>query len=72
MRLNQIPEGSRVAIVSIHGGRGMRMRLTGLGIHPGDSGVVERNRFGPLLLRINGNCVALGRGVAAKVEVTVE
>jgi Fe2+ transport system protein FeoA len=48
------------------------MRLTKLGIHLGESGIVKRNSFGPILLSINGNSIALGRGVAAKIEVIIE
>jgi ferrous iron transport protein A len=72
MRLDQAKEGSTIRVISIEGGRGMRVRLTKLGIHPGDTGRVERSRFGPILLRINGNCIALGRGVAARIRVRVE
>jgi len=72
MRLDQAKEGSKIRIVSLRGGKGLRMRLTKLGIHLGESGIVKRNSFGPILLSINGNSIALGRGVAAKIEVIIE
>ncbi|MEA1993349.1 MAG: FeoA family protein [Euryarchaeota archaeon] len=71
MQLSNVKEGSTVRIISIHGGRGIRGRLTKMGVHPGDLGTVERNSFGPVLLKVRGNSVALGRGVAAKVEVSM-
>ncbi|HDM23095.1 MAG: ferrous iron transport protein A [Methanomicrobia archaeon] len=72
MRLDRVKEGTKVQIISIGGGKGVRRRLTELGIFPGEYGTVEKNSFGPILLRINGNNIALGRGIAAKIEVKVE
>jgi len=72
MRLDQAKEGSKIKIISLNGGKGIRTRLTKLGVYPGESGIIERNSFGPILLKINGNSIALGRGVAAKIEVMIE
>ena len=72
--LDSIREGQKVKVVSISGGWGIRQRLGGLGIHPGDEIIVKRSAImrGPILISVHGNQVALGRGVARKVTVEVE
>jgi ferrous iron transport protein A len=58
----------------IDGGHRVRAHLNTLGIHIGDwLTVVERAPFrGPVLVEINGTRLALGRGVAAKIQVEVD
>lgn len=72
--LTNIKTGSKVRVVRIRGGLGIRQRLSCLGIHPGDIIVLQKSGFmrGPVLVNIHGNQVALGRGVAAKILVEVE
>jgi len=72
--LTNIKAGSKVRVVRIRGGLGIRQRLSCLGIHPGDIIVLQKSGFmrGPVLVNIHGNQVALGRGVAAKILVEVE
>jgi len=72
--LTNIKTGSKVRVVRIRGGLGIRQRLSCLGIHPGDLIVLQKSGFmrGPVLVNIHGNQVALGRGVAAKILVEVE
>ena len=75
MNLLDAPHNTPLRIVDLTGGEGVRRRLMALGFHQGD--VVELYGQailrGPLLVR---NCtsdttVALGRGVAQKVLVTL-
>jgi len=72
--LTDVKSGSKVRVVRIKGGLGIRQRLSCLGIHIGDIIILQKSGFmrGPILLNIHGNQVALGRGVAAKVLVEVE
>jgi len=72
--LTNIKAGSKVRVVRIRGGLGIRQRLSCLGIHPGDIIVLQKSGFmrGPVLVNIHGNQVALGRGVAAKILVEIE
>jgi ferrous iron transport protein A len=60
--------------MSIDGGHRVRAHLNTLGIHVGDwLTVVERAPFrGPVLVEINGTRLALGRGVASKVQVEID
>ncbi|MHC2994578.1 MAG: ferrous iron transport protein A [Candidatus Atribacteria bacterium] len=72
--LDSIREGQKVKVVSILGGWGLRQRLGGLGIHPGDMIIVRKSAimWGPILISVHGNQVALGRGIARRVIVEVE
>lgn len=71
MTLNTIKENQKVKVISISGGWGVRQRLGCLGIHPGDIITIKRSAImqGPILIKIHGNQVALGRGVASRVLV---
>jgi len=72
--LDLIKEGKKVKVIDISGGWGIRQRLGGLGIHPGDKIIVKKSAImrGPILISVHGNQVALGRGVARKVVVEAE
>lgn len=69
--LVNIDDGKRVKILKISGGKGIRQHLQCLGIHIGDVVTLKKSSFwgGPVLLEINGYDVALGKGVASKIEV---
>ncbi len=74
MRLSQVEQGVWVRVVGFEGGKGLRAKLTQHGIYPGDRLRVLRVAplGGPFLVEVNGREVALGRGVAGKIEVEVE
>lgn len=71
VNLTDIKSGTKVLVVRIKGGLGIRQRLSCLGIHPGDTMFLQKSGFmrGPVLVNIHGNQVALGRGIAAKILV---
>ena len=73
MKLLNIDDNIQVEIVSLKGGRGISSKLRRLGLMPGDRIIVtKRAPFnGPLLVEVNGRAIALGRGVAGKIEVKV-
>jgi ferrous iron transport protein A len=69
--LSEIEEGASVTVVGIQGGRGIRSRLTAMGLLPGAEITVLRNGGrGPFVICIKNCRMALGRGVADKVIVT--
>jgi len=72
--LAEVKAGNRIRVVRIRGGLGIRQRLSCLGIHPGDSILLEKSGFiqGPVLVNIHGNQVALGRGIATRILVEAE
>jgi ferrous iron transport protein A len=65
-------KGAKGRITSVVGGKGMVMKLSAQGILPGM--VVHKIgelRGGPVLLKVGGSQVAVGRGLARRVLVEV-
>lgn len=69
--LDEVEPKHTARVVMIDGGEGVRSHLNVLGIHIGDwLEVDERAPFrGPILVKVHGSRVALGRGIARKVLV---
>jgi ferrous iron transport protein A len=69
--LVSLPPGGRGRVVGIvGGGMNLRMRLLQMGLTPGTIVEVVDNRGrGPVLVRVRGVVIALGRGVAEKIIV---
>jgi ferrous iron transport protein A len=65
-----VAEGEIVSIVEIKGGRGLRGRLTTMGLLPKIQIQVVRNGgSGPFVISIGNTRMALGRGVVDKIIV---
>ena len=71
MCLLDIEIGSSVKIIGFEGGLGLQTKLTQYGLYPGDVARLLRIApfHGPVLIEVSGREIALGRGVAAKVQV---
>lgn len=70
--LSQVPTGARAILVSLEGGHEFRSRLAALGFIPGTQLEVVQNRGrGPLIVVLRDTRVALGRGEASKIHVSV-
>lgn len=68
--LAQAGDGEQVEIVAVHGGGAIHRRLGGLGLTPGKRvTVVARQLGGPILVAIGASRVAIGFGMALKVQV---
>jgi ferrous iron transport protein A len=70
--LDRMKKGTRGRVVDVVGGHGAAAKLSAQGIAPGM--VVEKTgelRGGPVLLRVGGAQVAVGRGLAKRVLVEV-
>ncbi len=67
--LTMVSPGERVTLVEIMSGRGVRHRLTELGLIPGVELKVVQDEGGPLLLAVHDSRLALGRGMAHKIMV---
>jgi ferrous iron transport protein A len=63
--------GEQVYLESIKGGKKMLRRLTALGLTPGVELNVVQNTGGVLLLSVRGSRIALGRGMARKMMVSL-
>lgn len=74
--LCQVPMGQIATITLIEGGHGFQNRILSMGLHPGNRvKVIRSSPFkGPLLIENldQGFCLALGRGMAAKIMVDEE
>jgi Fe2+ transport system protein FeoA len=73
MNLLDLPKGKSAKVIDYRGGRNVDFKLRQLGISPGR--IVKVLRYaplgGPLMLDVEGRSVALGRGIAARVQVEV-
>jgi ferrous iron transport protein A len=67
--LTELPKGSKVKILDIVAGKGLRDRLLQMGLTPGTIVEVVENSSGPIILSVRGVTIALGRGMASKVLV---
>src|SRR4030042_1719548 len=69
--LDQVKTNTRLVVEDISGGWNMRQRLNQMGIHTGDILSVKRccAMKGPVLVRVHGLGVALGRGIARHILV---
>lgn len=74
MNLLDLPKGKPAKIIDYRGGKNIDFKLRQLGLSPGR--IVKVLRYapmgGPLMLDIEGRSIALGRGIAARVEVEVK
>jgi len=70
MPLTSAPSGKPLTLTSIVGGREIRSRLSELGLTPGISfEIIQACGRGPLLLRVAGSKIAIGRSMARHIEV---
>jgi ferrous iron transport protein A len=71
MTLDQLSFGQTAKIVAIGGGRGLQRHLQQMGLNAGDVVIVSsRGAFrGPLLVSFHGSQIAIGRGIARKIEI---
>jgi len=68
--LDSAPQGSRVRISDISQHSGWVYRLYQLGVIPGVVvDVIYNEGRGPVVIRVNGSDIVLGRGLARKIIV---
>ncbi|HUT98192.1 MAG TPA: FeoA family protein [bacterium] len=65
--IEDLAPGDAFEVVAVYGGRMARQRLCELGLAPGVRAVVEE--IYPLIISIGDTRLALGRGLARKVDV---
>ncbi|MHA1828548.1 MAG: FeoA family protein [Candidatus Heimdallarchaeaceae archaeon] len=68
--LDTISPNNEVKVVRILAGIRARQFLADLGIIEGENVRVIKNNFGPLIVEVKGTRIALGRGLATKIEVS--
>jgi ferrous iron transport protein A len=65
--IEDLAPGDAFEVVAVYGGHMARMRLCELGLAPGVRAVVEETY--PLIIRVGDTRLALGRGLARRVDV---
>ena len=69
--LSDIKAGENVRLFAVLGGEQLKERMVSMGLLPGVSFEVVRNREGgPVVLSIRGARLILGRGMSHKIMVT--
>ncbi len=72
MPLVDVPENTKVQIVSFSGGYNFVRRLQEMGLVPGQIAKIIRNsKVGPVEVSVMGSNLAIGRGIASKILVKV-
>lgn len=69
LNLTNLKKNELGSVYEIANGCMAKKRLYELGLHKGVEFRVVKNDIGPIILRISGNKLALGRGLAGKVLV---
>ena len=68
--LSTVPPGREVILVSVGGGRGLRARLSGMGLSEGMRlRVMHSHRPGPCIILAGGTRLVIGHGMAQRVMV---
>jgi len=71
--LSTLPDGTAARLVMVQGGRGLRSRLTAMGLRAGAAiRVVHNGDRGPFVVAAGEARIVLGRGMARKVLVVPE
>ena len=69
LKLTDLKPGEWGRIIAIEGGRGLRQRLSLRGIFESVIIRVVSSYHGPVVVEVDRNIVALGRGMAKKIRV---
>lgn len=71
MQLIEVQKGRTVRMKNYRGGLGVGFKLRQLGLSPGKEIKILRYAplEGPIMIEVGGRSVALGRGIAARVQV---
>ncbi len=72
--LDRLRAGQKAQVVAIQGGAGLTHKLTSMGIRTGKwvSKVSGQLMRGPVTVEVEGRQLAMGHGIAAKVEVETD
>ena len=70
MSLSELKPGSTAIVENICGGRHLRQKLVNFGMLPGtEIRVIRANRFGPMVLNVQGSQIMLGAGMTKRINV---
>ena len=69
MSLTMAPSGQNLRLVHVHGGKRLMHRLAEMGLTPGVEMMIVQDSGGPILVSVRNSRIALGRGIAHKLDV---
>lgn len=69
--LDKVNPGQTAKITQIKAGKGLHNRLNHMGIHVGDTVMVKRQLGGPIIISLHNTELAIGRGIAKKIIVSM-
>ncbi len=69
--LTMAPIGQDLFLCKLCGGRRLAHRLAEMGLTPGVCLRIVQDAGGPLLISVRDSRIALGRGIASKLQVAV-
>ncbi len=69
LTLDELPPGVKARVVRIEAGTRAMRRLVEMGLTPGTQVEVVMDYGGPILVRVRGSVIAIGRGMARRVVV---
>lgn len=70
VKLSALHTGEKGVVIQIAGGRGLLERMTSLGFVPGtEIAILQNFGHGPIIVRSRDARIALGRGVAGKIQM---
>ncbi|MGD2175474.1 MAG: FeoA family protein [Candidatus Brocadiaceae bacterium] len=69
--LEKLPAAQEAIVVGFRGGRGMSRKVDAMGLRPGKTVRKVSSQFmaGPVIVVIDGRQVAMGRGIARRIDV---
>ena len=69
--LNNISPGCYAEILGINGGESIRNKVLSMGLLPGKTvQVISKQKKGPVIIKINGTRLVIGRGMSEKIYVS--
>lgn len=72
--VDNLSAGQEGRVVALEGGRGMQARLESMGVRPGKTvrKVSSQLMSGPITIVMDGRQMAMGRGIARRIEVETD
>ena len=70
--LAMVQSGQKVRLIKVDSGQGLRGRLMAMGLVTNAEFSVVNNNSGPLIIKIKESKIALGRGMANKIMVSLK
>ncbi|MBN2259421.1 MAG: ferrous iron transport protein A [Clostridiales bacterium] len=72
MSLSKVNVGTSVILHQINYGLNLKKKLQDMGLTPGvEFSVVSKTNSGPIIIEVRGSRLALGRGIAEKIDVEI-